>query len=78
MSLSVFNVVLARFDGDVAVARRYCRDQAKHYRSLAKQYPNLRQLAEGYERASRSTDGVSNVRKKRRRKGVPRPAADPV
>lgn len=67
MSLRLIDVIVARFDGDEAVARRYCRDQAKHYRSLAKQYPNLIQLAEGYERAG-STGGVPAMRKKAGRK----------
>lgn len=49
--MTVFGVILTRFDGDEDVARRYCRGQAKRYRKLAKRYPKLTQLAEGYERA---------------------------
>ncbi len=72
--MTLFSVILTRFDGDEAVARRYCRDQARQYRHLAYVYPNLRQLAEGYERAARSVNGVPKVRGKKSPKSPKRSA----
>ena len=67
--MTLFETIVRRFDGDEAVARRYCKDQAQHYKKLAQQgkYPNLIQLAKGYKRAARSANRVPEVRDEKRR-----------
>ena len=65
--MTLFETILRRFDGDEAVARRYCKDQAQHYKKLSRKYPNLIQLAKGYKRAARSTNRVPEVRDEKRR-----------
>lgn len=68
--MTVQEVLLERFDGDAETVRRYCRDQARHYTEVAREFPKFKALARAYRRiadAGRGTNGVPEMQEKKRR-----------